>query len=227
MWAPMNYPNQIRPLPLSAPGIPQSDDRDILYGVPSCAPLVQHELLKAVREQMPSVYNRAAREIGLTVMRTQELVERRVEIISAARAIKLARMIAFEPNSHAVFGEAGHNLFDEMNREFPRMVKATIRNLPHPLRIRLALAWTRKIAHGFAGSVNQIRTEHHRQAIALSVRNGVFSDRLDTLGGAHEYYRNVFKVMFRELARVDCEIKEIRRPRVHLSQCNFEIVCEA
>jgi len=34
-------------------------------------------------------------------------------------------------------------------------------------------------------------------------------------------------VMFRELARVDCEVKEIRRPRVHLKQVNFEIVWEA
>jgi hypothetical protein len=227
MWAPINHPNPIRPLPISAPGIPQSDDRNILYGVPSCAPLVQHELLKAVREQMPSVYSRAAREIGLTVSHSQELVDRRVEIVSSARAIKLARIIAFEPNSHAVFGEAGNNLFDEMNRDFPRVVKATIRNLPHPLRIRLAMAWTRKIAHGFAGSVNQILTDHNSHSIVLSLRNGVFSDRLDTLGGAHEYYRNVFKVMFRDLARVDCEVREIRRPRVHLKQCNFEIVWEA
>ncbi|MCI0391229.1 MAG: hypothetical protein MOB07_21015 [Acidobacteria bacterium] len=227
MWAPMNYQNQIRPLPLSAPGIPQSEDRVILYGVPSCAPIVQHELLKAVREQMPSVYNRAAREIGLTVLHTQELVERRIEIISSARAIRLARIIALEPNSHAVFGEAGNNLFGEMNRDFPRTIRATIRSLPPPLRVRLAMAWTRKVAHGFAGSVNQIMTDHNRHKIALSLRNGVFSDRLDTLGGAHEYYRNVFKVMFRDLARVDCEVKEVRRPRVHLNQCNFEIVWEA
>ncbi len=227
MWAPVNYPNPIRPLPLSAPGIPQSDADNILYGVPSCAPLVQHELLKAVRERMPAVYSRAAREIGLTVSRTQELVDRRIEIISSARAIKLARMIAFEPNSHAVFGEAGNSLYDELNRDFPRVIKATIRNLPRPLRIRLALAWTRQISHCFAGSVNKVLTDHHRHEIALSVRNGVFSDRLDTLGGAHEYYRNIFKGMFRELAHVDCEVREIRRPRVHLNQCNFEIVCEA
>lgn len=227
MWAPINYPNQIRPLPLSAPGIPQSDEREILSGVPSCAPLVQHELLKAVREQMPSVYSRAARDIGLTVSRTQELVERRIEIISSARAIRLARIIALEPNSNAVFGEAGNNLFGVMYRDFPRLIRGTIRNLPPQMRVRLAMSWTRKIAHGFAGSVNQINAEHNRHQIGLSLRNGVFSDRLDTLGGAHEYYRNVFKVMFRELARVDCEVKEIRRPRVHLNQCNFEIVWEA
>ncbi len=227
MLAPVNFPNQIRPLALSAPGIPPAIPQEICYGVPSCAPLVQHELLKAVRHQMPAIYVRAAQELGLTVSHTQEMVDRRVEIISAARAIKLARIIAFEPNARDVFGEAGHNLFDEMNRNFARPLKATIRNLPHALRIRLALAWTRKAAYGFAGSVNQILAEHHRQVVAVSVRNGVFSDRLDTLGGAHEYYRRVFEAIFRELAHLDCEVKEIRRPRVYLNQCNYEIVWEA
>lgn len=223
MWAPATYPNQIRPLPLSAPGVPRYDNRDILCGVPSCAPLLQHELLKAVREQMPSVYNHAAREIGLTVSRAQELIERRVEIVSSARAIRLARLIALEPNSHAVFGEAGHNMLDEMRRNFPRLARASIRVLPAPLRIRWAMSWTRDIAHGFAGSVSRILTDHQGHKITLSLRNGVFADRLDTLGGAHEYYRNVFKVMLNELARVDCEIKEVRRPSVYLKQCNFEI----
>jgi hypothetical protein len=226
MWAPANYPNQIRPLPLSAPGLPRIDNREIPCGVASCAPLVQHELLKAVRERMPSVYNHAAREIGLTVSRTQELIERRVEIISSARAIRLARLIALEPNSHAVFGEAGQKLFDQMRRDFPRLARVSIRTLPAPLRIRLAMTWTRSVAYGFAGSLSRILTDHDRHKIALSLRSGVFADRLDTLGGAHEYYRNVFKVAFNELARVDCEIKEVRRPSVYLNQCNFEIKWE-
>ncbi|HEY6400595.1 MAG TPA: hypothetical protein VI479_04255, partial [Blastocatellia bacterium] len=195
MWAPVNYPNQIRALPLSAPGVPRYENRDVLCGVPSCAPLVQHELLKAVRERMPSVYSLATREIGLTVSSTQELIERRVQIISSARAIRLARLIALEPNSHAVFGEAGHNLFDEMRRHLPRIVRVSIHTLPAPMRIRLAMAWTRKIAHSFAGSLNRITADHERHKVGLSLRNGVFADRLDTLGGAHEYYRNAFKVM--------------------------------
>ncbi|HEU0185392.1 MAG TPA: hypothetical protein VFS27_08760 [Blastocatellia bacterium] len=227
MWAPVNYPNQIRPLPLSAPGVPRYENRDVLCGVPSCAPLLQHELLKAVRERMPSVYSHATREIGLTVSSTQELLDRRIQIISSARAIRLARLIALEPNSHAVFGEAGHNLFGEMRRNFPRIVRVSIQTLPAPMRIRLAMAWTRKIAHGFAGSLNRITADHESRKMDLSLRNGVFADRLDTLGGAHEYYRNVFKVMLNELARVDCEIKEVRRPSVFINQCNFEIKWEA
>jgi hypothetical protein len=223
MWAPANYPNQIRPLPLSAPGVPRYEYRDIPCGVPSCAPIVQRELLKAVREQMPAVYNHASRELGLTVSRAEELIQRRVEIVSSARAIRLARLIALEPNSHAVFGEAGHNLFDEMRLDFPRLAKVTVRALPAPLRIRMAMSWTRNIAHGFAGSLNRLLTDHQGHKITISLRNGVFSDRLDTLGGAHEYYRNVFKVALNELARVDCEIKEVRRPSVYLNQCNFEI----
>src|SRR5262245_11114577 len=226
MWAPANYPNQIRPLPLSAPGIPRIDNREIPCGVASCAPLVQHELLKAVRERMPSVYNHAVREIGLTVSRTQELIERKVEIISSARTIRLARVIALAPTSHAVCGEAGLNLFDELRREFPLLARVSIRTLPAPLRIRMAMTWTRGLAHGFAGSLSRILTDHDRHKIALSLRSGVFADRLDTLGGAHEYYRNVFKVALNELARVDCEIKEVRRPSVYLNQCNFEIKWE-
>jgi hypothetical protein len=88
------------------------------------------------------------------------------------------------------------------------------------------MAWTRGVAHGFAGSLNRILTDHDSHKITLSLRTGVFTDRLDTLGGAHEYYRNVFKVMLNELARVDCEIKEVRRPSVYLNQCNFEIKWE-
>src|SRR5262245_37914471 len=167
MWAPANYPNQIRPLPLSAPGIPRIDNREIPCGVASCAPIVQHELLKAVRERMPSVYNHVAREIGMTVSSTQELIERRVEIISSARAIRLARLIALEPNSHAVFGEAGHNLFDEMRRGFTRLARASLWTLPAPLRIRLAMTLTRSVAHGFAGSLSRILTDHDRHKISL------------------------------------------------------------
>jgi bacteriochlorophyll 4-vinyl reductase len=188
---------------------------------------VQHELLKAVRHRMPEAYARAARELGLTVSHTQEFVDGRIELISAAKAIKLARLIAYEPNAREVFGEAGDKLFDEMHRRFPRVLKAMIRSSPHPMRVRLALAWTRKAAYGFAGSVHQILAEHHRQEIALSVRHGVFSDRIETLGGAHQYYRNVFERVFRDLALLDCEVKEIRRPRVYLNQCNYQIVWEA
>jgi hypothetical protein len=223
MLAPINSPTPIRPIGLSTPPMPQ----DICVGVPSCAPLVQHELLKSVREQIPHAYTRAGQELGLTISRTQELIDKRVEIISAARAIKLARIIAYEPNARDVFGETGHNLFCAINRELPRLIKATVRHLPRRLRIRLAVALTKQIAHSFAGSINQIIVQPGDEGVKLWVLDGVFSDRLDTLGCAHTYYRNVFETMLQQLAFVDCEVNEVRRSRVRLNQCTFEIVWEA
>ena len=219
----VNSPTPLRPVTLATPQLPS----DLCYGVPSCAPLVQHELLKSVREQMPQAYMRAARELNLTVDKTQQLIERPVPIISAARAIKLARLIAYEPNVREVFSDTGHNLFDAMNRKFPGVVKATVRTLPRALRTRLAVAWARHIAYGFAGSVNRIAAQDTRRGLLLSVSNGVFADRLDTLGGAHAYYRNIFETMFHEFAHVDCEVREVRRPRVRLNECHYEIVWEA
>jgi hypothetical protein len=219
----VNSPTTLRPVTLATPQLLS----DLCYGVPSCAPLVQHELLKSVREQMPQAYTCAARELGLTVAKTQELIERPIPIISAARAIRLARLIAYEPNVREVFGDAGHNLFDVMNQRFPGVIKAGVRTLPRSLRARLAVAWTKRVAYGFAGSVNRITVQPTRHGIMLSISNGVFADRLDTLGGAHAYYRNIIETMFQQFAHVDCEVNEVRRPRVRLNQCHYEIVWEA
>lgn len=219
----VNSPTTLRPVTLATPQLPS----DLCYGVPSCAPLVQHELLNSVREQMPQAYTRATRELGLTVVKTQELIERPIAIISAARAIRLARLIAYEPNVREVFGDAGHHLFGVMNRKFPGVVKATVRTLPRGMRARLAVGWTRHVAYGFAGSVNRITTQRTERGILLSVSNGIFADRLDTLGGAHAYYRNIIETMFQQFAHLDCEVNEVRRPRVHLNQCHYEIVWEA
>jgi hypothetical protein len=227
MLALVNSSTRVRPVCLPVqPYFPIAASQGVCFGAPSCSPLVQYELLKAMRERMPQVYTSAWCELDLTVSRTRELIDRRVEIISAARAIKLARMIAYEPNAIEVFGEAGRNLFEEMHRRFPRAVKATIRGLPRPARLRLALAWTQNVAHQFAGSVNQIVAKKQNGVISLSVQHGVFSDRPDTLDGAHEYYRRVFETMLRELAHVDCELTEVRWPRAHLGQCDYKIVWE-
>src|SRR5262245_11702059 len=107
MLAPINSPSPIRPVGVAGPPITQA----ICAGVPSCDPLLQHELLKAVRHRIPHAYARANEEFGLTVARTQALLDRRVEIVSAARAIKLARMIAYEPDAREVIGEAGQQIF--------------------------------------------------------------------------------------------------------------------
>jgi len=189
--------------------------------------VVQHELLKAVREQMPEAYKRASSELGMTVARTQELIERRIEIISSAKALKLARLIAYEPNSRKVFAETGQNLSGALNRHFPKFMRLSVKALPHSLRARLALAFARRISYEFAGSLNQFVFRPAKHGITISITQGIFADQLDTLGGAHAYYGNILETMFREFARMDCEVKEIRSPRVYLNQCNYKIVWEA
>ncbi|HMV50950.1 MAG TPA: hypothetical protein PLD20_11020 [Blastocatellia bacterium] len=223
MLSPIVSPTTLRPVTLDLHG----SGADLCYGVPSCAPLVQHELLKSVRERMPQAYTRATRELGVTVQSTQAVLERSSPIISAARAIKLARLIAYEPNAREVFGVAGQNLFGTIGRTFPGLVKSTIRALPRGLRARLALSYTKRAAYGFAGSVHRIESTNTPRGVIVSIRKGVFADRLETLGGAHSYYRNILEQMFQEFAHVDCEVNEIRRPRVYLDQCHYEIVWEA
>jgi bacteriochlorophyll 4-vinyl reductase len=188
---------------------------------------VLHELLKAVREQIPHAFERADYELGLTIARTQQLIDKPGEIVSAAGAIRLARMIAYEPNARDVFGVTGQNVSTIMNRQIPSVVRATIRGLPRLLRIRSALGLTRQLAHVFAGSLNQIVFERRGRGFALAVFDGLFSDRLDTLGCAHAYYQGVFETIFKRYALPDCEVIEVRRSRVHLNQCNFEIAWEA
>jgi hypothetical protein len=189
--------------------------------------LVQHELLKAVREQIPHAYTRAGREFGLTVEGTQQLIDRKIEIISAAKAIKLARIIAYEPQAREVFNDAGHNVIEVLSRNFPSLVKGMTRGMPRPLRVRIALGWTRYLAHNFAGSVHEIAVKHHRGGLALSIFDGVFAERLDTLGCAHSYYRRILQSMFEQVAHVESQVAEIKRPRTRLNQCHFQIVWEA
>ena len=223
MLSPIVSPTTLRPVTLALPG----PGADLCYGVPSCAPLVQHELLKSVRECMPQAYTLATRELGMTVQSTQKLLESPVSIISAARAIKLARLIAYESNTREVFAAAGHNLFGAVGNTFPGLVKTTIRVLPRGLRARWALSYAKRAAYGFAGSVHRIESTSTPRGVIVSIRKGVFADRLETLGGAHAYYRNILERMFQEFAHVDCEVHEIRRPRVYLDQCHYEIVWEA
>jgi hypothetical protein len=184
-------------------------------------------MLRAVRRQQPQTYLRASRELGLTLERTQSLVERRVQIISAARAIKLGRMAAYEPGYREVFGETGQAILDTMQREANRSLRLAVRTLPRAWRARLALKLMRGFAQGFAGSTNQLIAEPYEEGLIITVRDGVFTDRLDTLGGAYAYYRNACETMLQQFAHIDCEVLELRRPRAHLNQCSFKVVWEA
>jgi hypothetical protein len=197
------------------------------WGIPSCAPLVQHAMLKSLREQAPYAYLHANRELGLTLERTQSLIEQRQQVISAARTLKLARLVAAEPNGRAIFGATGHSLYDTLHQEMGRTLKGAIRTLPRSLRQRLAFAVTRRLAYKFAGTTNHLILEPHHEGVYLTLRNGIFAERFDTLSGAHAYYRNVFETMLQQFAHIDCEVVEIRRPRVHPNQCNFKIIWDA
>lgn len=219
---PLRLVSPVHPVVTYIP-IPSSYPQETTLSTPSCAPLVQYELLKAVRQMQPALYLRASRELGLTLERTQALIEQRVPIVSAARAIKLARLVAAEPEGHAVFGEAGRAVFSPLSQELHRSVKFAARHLPRALRLRLALAATRRLSERFAGSTNQIIVTRHDESIYLTMRDAVFSDRLETLVGAHFYYRRILETMLQQLAHLDCEIQEVRRPRLHLHQCNFRI----
>jgi hypothetical protein len=223
MLAPVNSPTTIRSIGLTPPKRP----KEICVGVPSCAPLVQHELLQAVRRQLPHAYERAGQELGLTVDVTHKFIEKRVDIVSAAGAIKLARMVAIEPNARDVFGETGSQLFKRMNERLPGAVKTSIRKLPRSWRISLALAFTRRYAYQFAGGVNRIVLQERDGGVRLSVWDGIFSDRLDTINCAQSYYRNIFETMLRELAFVNYQVREVKRPRFQLHVCSLEIVWEA
>jgi hypothetical protein len=220
--SPLSYVTS--PMQVTAPNFVTQDPT---IGVPSVAPLVQHELLKHVREQAPYTYLRANRELGLTLERTHSFLEQRVQVVSAARALKLARIVAAEPNGRTIFGAAGQTVYDTMHQEMSRSLKGAVRTLPRSWRKSLAFNVTRYMAYKFAGSTNHMMLEPHAHGVYLTLRNGVFADRLETLSGAHAYYRNIFETMLQQFAHIDCEVVEVRRPRVHPNQCNFKIVWDA
>jgi hypothetical protein len=188
---------------------------------------VQHEMLKSLREQAPYAYVHANRELGLTLERTQALLEQRQQVVSAARALKLARLVAAEPNGREIFGATGHSLYGYLHQDLNRTLKGAVRTLPRGLRQRLAFAVARRIAYKFAGSTNHLILEPHAAGVYLTLRNSIFAERFETLSGAHTYYRNVFETLLQQFAHIDCEVTEIRRPRVHPNQCNFKIVWDA
>ncbi len=206
---------------------PYFTPQDPTIGIPSCAPLVQHEMLKSLREQAPYAYLHANRELGLTLERTQVLLEQRQQVVSAARTLKLARLVAAEPNGRDIFGATGQALYDTLHQDLNRTLKCAVRTLPRNLRQRLAFAVARRVAYKFAGTTNHLILEPHEHGVYLTLRNGIFAERFETLSGAHAYYRNVFETMLQQFAHIDCEIVEVRRPRVHPNQCNFKIVWDA
>ncbi len=226
MIALVDSSTRIRCLPVQ-PFRPIAAAQGICVGVPSVSPLVQRELLRAMRERIPQTYSNAWYELGVTVSRTQELIDRRVDIISAARAIKLARMIACEKNSAEVFSEAGARILSELLCRMPLMVRQTLRRWPVGTRRHFALSWATRMAHHFAGSVAYIATQKEAGDVRVTIHRGVFSERLETYSGAQEYYRSILQTLLRDAAFASCRIQPIEGPRLRLDQCRYQIVWEA
>jgi hypothetical protein len=205
--------------------VPVRVTQEACLGIPSCSPLVQHELLKAMRQHLPQTYLRAGSELGLTLERTQALLEHHPPIVSAARALKLARLLAPEPTAGAAFAAAGTALYTALQPELNRVFRFAVRQLPRGWRVRLTLAAASKLVPHFAGSTNQIIIiEPDEQSLYLTVRDGLFTDHLATLSGAYFYYHSIFKGLLRDFACVNGQVAAVRRPRLHLHQCNFRII---
>src|SRR5437870_1927043 len=139
MLAPATSPTRVR---VVTPAIPQ----EVCVGAPSCEPLLQYELLKALSNLSPDLYEQAARECCLTLEQAQTLVKRG-DLISAARALRLAWLIAHQANSHEIFSEAGQSLFTTLYHRLPFALRLMIRALPRSFRTRLALLATRHMTH--------------------------------------------------------------------------------
>src|SRR5438067_1464130 len=102
MLAPATSTPRVR---LVTPAIPQ----EVCVGAPSCEPLLQYELLRALSNFSPGLYEQASRECGLTLDQAQALVKRG-ELVSAMRALRLARLIAPQANSNEIFSAVGQSL---------------------------------------------------------------------------------------------------------------------
>jgi len=219
MLAPATSPTRVR---LVTPAIPQ----EVSVGAPSCEPLLQYELLKALSHLSPSLYEQASRECGLTLDQAHALVKRG-EIVSAARAMRLARLIAHQSNSNEIFSEAGRSLFTTLYHRLPLLLRMMMRALPRSLRTRLALLTTRHMAHSFAGGSGHVTVLRQRGRLYVSVADGVFSDRLETITGAYDFYRAVFETMCQQLARAQYKVVAVKHARARLNQCCFEIARDA
>ena len=219
MLAPATSPTRIR---LVTPTISQ----EICISAPSCAPLLQYQLLQVLADLTPRVYEQAAKECGLTLEQARVIVERG-ELVSAARAIRLACLIAHQPESNEIFHVAGHGLFTSLYRQLPTSLRLTISALPAPLRLRLALRVTRRLGHNFAGGSGNVTICRHQGRLYVKITDGVFSDRLETISGAYEFYRGIFEAMCQQLARAKRKVVTVKRARVRLNQCCFEIAREA
>lgn len=191
-------------------------------GIPACSPLVLHELLKATHQLRPDTYQRASREFGLTVERTQALLKHQTPVFSASRALKLARLLAQDPSGSEVFAAAGTAMYAALEPDLSRLLRFTVRRLPRSWRLHLMMTVARQLTPQFAGSTSQlILIEPDEENFYFTLRDGLFADHPTTLSGAHFYYHSLLGNLLRDFAGLRGKLAAIRRPRLTLHQCTF------
>lgn len=199
----------------------------VFYGAPSCGPLLQHHLLLALRDVSPQMYARLVAETGLTVDKTQTLVERN-SMISAAGSMMIFRLIASEPSWREVINRACESLLAALYFDLPFSIKFALNNLPRQLRIRLALTiFQRKLPHIAGSSSNLLNYNRRGNQLYIQVKDGLFADLMETRAGAREYYGATLRWMFWHFARVQCNVSEVRSQLILAHECWYTIEWEA
>jgi hypothetical protein len=199
----------------------------VYYGVPSCGPSLQHHLLLALREVSPQMYARLVAETGLTVDKTQTLVERN-SMISAAGSMMIFRLITSEPMWREILQRASESLMAALYFELPFSMKFALNNLPRPLRLRLAMTiLERKLPH-IAGSGGQLINYNRKgNRLYIQVKDGLFADVMETRAGAREFYGASLRWMFWHFARVNCNIAEVRSQLILAHECWYAVEWES
>ncbi|MFN7931577.1 MAG: hypothetical protein U0Y68_27330 [Blastocatellia bacterium] len=195
----------------------------VYYGAPSCSPLLQHHLLLALREIAPQMYARLVAETGLTVDKTQVLVERK-SMISAAGSLMIFRLIACEELWREILQRASESLMASLYCDLPFSLKFALNNLPRQLRVRLALTLLeRKMPH-VAGSNSKLISYNRRGSrLYVQVKDGLFADLIETRAGAREFYSTLLRAMFWHFSRVNCQLSEVRSQLILAHECWYAI----
>lgn len=218
-----------------APSIPKARPRReqavalqrIFCGAPSCGPLLQHELLLALRDIAPQSYARLVAETGLSLDKTEIFAERK-QIVSAAGAIMLAHVIAREPEWVRILDQAADSLMAKLYWDLPFSLKFALNNLPRSLRVRLGFSTLAGRMHEIGGSSSQIVHYKRRGCRAyVQIKDGMFADYLETRAGAREFYRAILRGMFWHFARVECAVSEVTSDQILLHECWFSAEWEA
>lgn len=198
----------------------------VFYGVPSCGPLLQHHLLLALREVTPQMYARLVAETGLTVDKTQALVERN-SMISAAGSMMIFRLISSEEMWREILQKASESLMASLYYSLPFSLKFALNNLPRPLRIRLAMSiLERKLPHIAGSSSSLINYNRKGNRLYLQVKDGLFADLMETRAGAREFYGSALRWMFWHFARVSCNVSEVRSQLILAHECWYAMEWE-